>query len=158
MRKSSSQSHRPSTPNGSPKDVISVGTYDSPLGTESPKREPTTLRKRTVSAPHSSPGSPTTQEPFNVNGVSGAIKQGQNILEQIGEPDHVGWMRKRGDRYNAWKLRYFVLKGPHMYILRNDNKAVRFFLFLLFWSMLNCFFFFTFVANENQGIYSYCWI
>jgi len=135
MRKSSSQSQRPSTPNGSPKDFVSVGTQDSPLrekDTEHSKREPTTLRKRTVSAPYTSPASPTSQDGLNVNGLAaGAIKQGQNILEQIGEPDHLGWMRKRGDRYNAWKLRYFVLKGPHMYILRNDNKAVRFRVLLL---------------------------
>jgi len=134
MRKSSSQSQRPSTPNGSPKDFVSVGTHDSPFrekDTEHSKREPATLRKRTVSAPYPSPGSPTSQVDFNANGLAGAIKQGQNILEQIGEPDHVGWMRKRGERYNAWKLRYFVLKGPHMYILRNDNKAVRFRFLLL---------------------------
>jgi len=129
-RLSSSHSHRPSTPSGSPKDFISVPTHDSPFkgnDTEAPKREPPTLRKRTVSAPHTSPGSPMSQEGFNVHGVSGAIKQGQNILEQIGEPNHVGWMWKRGVRYNAWKLRYCVLKGPYMY----DNKAVCFFFALV---------------------------
>ena len=146
MRKSSSQSHRPSTPSGSPNDFISspisVPIHDSFIkekDTEAIKREPATLRKRTVSAPHTSPGSPTSQEGFS-NGVPGAIKQGRNIFEQIGEPDHVGWMRKRGDRYNAWKLRYFVLKGPHMYILRSDSKAVcfRVFLWLLpLWSISN---------------------
>jgi hypothetical protein len=142
MRKSSSQSHRPSTPSGSPNDFISapisVPIHDSfkEKDTEIAKREPTTLRKRTVSAPHTSPGTPTSPEGFS-NGVSGAIKQGRNIFEQIGEPDHVGWMRKRGDRYNAWKLRYFVLKGPHMYILRSDSKAVCFCVFLRLWSIPN---------------------
>jgi len=71
-----------------------------------------------------------SQEGFNANGVSDAIKQGQNTLEQIGEPDHVGWMRKREDNYNVRKLRYFVLKDPHMYILRSDNKAVCFHIFI----------------------------
>lgn len=121
IRKSSSQSHRSSTPSGSPKDFISVGAHDSPF--EPPKREPATLRKRTVSAPHTSPGSPTSPEGFKVNGVSGASRQGQNILDQIGEPDHAGWMRKRGDKYNGWKLRYCVLKGPDLYILKSDNKT-----------------------------------
>jgi hypothetical protein len=46
-------------------------------------------------------------------------------LEQIGEPDHQGWMRKRGERYNTWKSRYFVLKGPHFYWLKSGNASVR---------------------------------
>jgi hypothetical protein len=46
-------------------------------------------------------------------------------MEQIGEPDHKGWMRKRGDRYNNWKSRYFVLKGPHLYWLKSANPSVR---------------------------------
>jgi hypothetical protein len=53
-----------------------------------------------------------------------ALKPGQSVLEQIGEPDHKGWMRKKGDRYNSWKSRYFVLKGPHLYILKSDDKSV----------------------------------
>lgn len=168
MRKSSSQSHRPSTPSGSPNDFISapisVPTQDSSFrekdtkekDADAAKREPATLRKRTVSAPHTSPGISTSPEGFS-NGVSGAIKQGKNIFEQIGEPDHFGWMRKRGDRYNAWKLRYFVLKGPHMYILRSDNKTVCFpFLFLLLrlWSIPNRFFFFHFRSKrESKDIF-----
>jgi hypothetical protein len=54
------------------------------------------------------------------------VKTGQGILEQIGVPDHKGWMRKRGAHYNTWKNRYFVLKGPHMYWLRSNNASVRF--------------------------------
>jgi hypothetical protein len=53
-----------------------------------------------------------------------ALKPGQSVLEQIGEPDHKGWMRKKGDRYNSWKSRYFVLKGPHLYILKSEDKLV----------------------------------
>jgi hypothetical protein len=52
------------------------------------------------------------------------LKPGQSVLEQIGEPDHKGWMRKKGDRYNSWKSRYFVLKGPHLYILKSEDKSV----------------------------------
>ncbi|KAH9959220.1 hypothetical protein BC827DRAFT_1214888 [Russula dissimulans] len=51
------------------------------------------------------------------------VKTGQGILEQIGVPDHKGWMRKRGAHYNTWKNRYFVLKGPHMYWLRSNNAS-----------------------------------
>lgn len=59
--------------------------------------------------------------------VAGAprLKVGQSIMEQIGTPDHEGWMRKKGERYNTWKTRYFVLKGPHLYYLRNNSKSVR---------------------------------
>ena len=53
------------------------------------------------------------------------LKAGQSILDQIGESDFSGWMRKRGDRYNNWKQRYFVLKGPHLYWLRSSSKTVR---------------------------------
>jgi hypothetical protein len=70
------------------------------------KRDPAVLRKN---------ASPTTT----------AFKSGQSILEQIGQPDHKGWMRKRGEHYNTWKTRYFVLKGPHLYWLKSNNASVR---------------------------------
>lgn len=89
------------------------------------------LRKRTISSPTSAngggiggggDGGGDVQSP--AESTSGLVKPGQSILEQIGEPDHVGWMRKRGDRYNSWRNRYFVLKGPHMYCMRSDSKSV----------------------------------
>ncbi|CAE6455305.1 unnamed protein product [Rhizoctonia solani] len=46
------------------------------------------------------------------------------VLDHIGEPDYSGWMRKKGGRYNSWKLRYFVLKGPHLYYLENRNTKI----------------------------------
>ncbi|KAG2138092.1 uncharacterized protein EDB93DRAFT_729944 [Suillus bovinus] len=52
-----------------------------------------------------------------------SFKPGKSIIDQIGIPDHQGWMRKKGDHYNAWKVRYFVIKGPHLYILRSDSKT-----------------------------------
>lgn len=55
---------------------------------------------------------------------NGFFKQGVNIFDRIGEPDHSGWMRKRGNRNNSWKRRYFILKGPHLYFLKSDNKLV----------------------------------
>ncbi|KAJ3966971.1 hypothetical protein EV361DRAFT_527412 [Lentinula raphanica] len=110
------------------------------------KHDPTLLRKRTSSYPGPNPSADATvkkrstsdsspQTNGNTNGASKAngsggndgpmspLKPGQSILDQIGEPDHAGWMRKKGDRYNSWKLRYFVLKGPHMYYLRSDSHA-----------------------------------
>ncbi|KAH9927346.1 uncharacterized protein B0H18DRAFT_1084840 [Fomitopsis serialis] len=64
--------------------------------------------------------SPTTPES---SPLTLTLKPGQSILEQIGTPDHEGWLRKKGERYNAWKMRYFVLKGPHLYWLRNKSKT-----------------------------------
>lgn len=102
-------------------------------------RDPALLRKRTPSmsanigaavAAAAAVGEPRgALVAASVNGIGpGAgpnLKAGQSILEQIGTPDHNGWMRKKGDRYNAWKLRYFVLKGPHLYWLRSNSKSVR---------------------------------
>lgn len=133
-RKTSASSQRPVTPNanGTPKH-----SFKEPKGKESKSpvivaketRDPALLRKRTSSAP-----APPTDASRNgggvANGTAGAvlgittpIKQGQSILEQIGESDHNGWMRKKGDRYNSWKQRYFVLKGPHLYCLRSNSNA-----------------------------------
>ena len=53
------------------------------------------------------------------------LSPGKSVIEQIGEADHTGWMRKKGDHYNTWKLRYFIIKGPHLYILRSQNRTVR---------------------------------
>ncbi|KAJ8489269.1 hypothetical protein ONZ51_g3007 [Trametes cubensis] len=86
----------------------------------SKERDPHLLRKRTSSAAeHPARSPPATSK------VAGGpnIKPGQSILEQIGTPDHNGWLRKKGDRYNTWKQRYFVLKGPHLYWLRSENKS-----------------------------------
>jgi hypothetical protein len=74
------------------------------------KRDSILLRK---------PTSPTT-----ATASSGSFKSGQSILEQIGRPDHRGWMRKRGEHYNTWKTRFFVLKGPHLYWLKSNNISV----------------------------------
>ncbi len=91
-------------------------------------RDPALLRKRTGSMSASTAGEPrgalvAASVMANVAGPN--LKAGQSILEQIGTPEHNGWMRKKGDRYNAWKLRYFVLKGPHLYWLRSNSKSVR---------------------------------
>ena len=61
----------------------------------------------------------------SISPATGSFRSGQSILAQIGQPDHKGWMRKRGENYNTWKNRYFVLKGPHLYWLKSDNASVR---------------------------------
>ncbi|KAG8705947.1 polar growth protein, partial [Ceratobasidium sp. 395] len=109
-------------------------------------------RKRTISGPvggmrSSSPAAPTggytkasanlsphipqrtlsTTSPTMARSQSSAtvpgFKPGEKAVDQIGEPDYSGWMRKKGDRYNSWKLRYFVLKGPHLYYLRSRTET-----------------------------------
>ncbi|KAF8261196.1 hypothetical protein EI94DRAFT_1833440 [Lactarius quietus] len=79
------------------------------------KKDPSLLRKRTT------PTSPDM--PFRASADSGTLKAGQNILTQIGTPDHNGWMRKKGEHYNTWKTRYFVLKGPHLYWLKSNSQS-----------------------------------
>ncbi|KAF5389818.1 hypothetical protein D9757_003678 [Collybiopsis confluens] len=130
---------------GSSSGVKDKGGKDSLLSPDSSKttRDPALLRKRTSSYPGPSMSSPISEKTMasedtngNVNGNGhtkvnsnndhgplSPLKPGQSILDQIGEPDHVGWMRKKGDRYNSWKMRYFVLKGPHLYYLRSDSHA-----------------------------------
>ncbi|EAU82730.2 hypothetical protein CC1G_10635 [Coprinopsis cinerea okayama7 len=97
------------------------------------ERERAMLRKRTISGPSGGgqngsgsasggAGGSGDRDP-GASDPTGDIKQGLSILEQVGEPDHTGWMRKKGVRYNSWKLRYCVLKGEHLYILRNNSKS-----------------------------------
>lgn len=85
-----------------------------------PKVKPTELKEP-------EPSRKQTGTPQNERGGSrgpNALKPGKSIVEQIGHPDHQGWMRKKGDHYNSWKVRYFIIKGPHLYILRSNSKAV----------------------------------
>ena len=162
-KSSSISSHRPATATGSPQKSPNdfAWAFDEK---EKEKSGNNTLRKRTSS--NSNPNVPTgnnnnvnnaNNAPETANGVSGVIKQGVNIMDQIGEPDHVGWMRKRGDRFNSWKSRYFILKGPHLYFLRSNNKSVSC-AFSLVFSFFDRMLIYRFVGKSNQGIYPYCWI
>ncbi|KZT37537.1 hypothetical protein SISSUDRAFT_1034075 [Sistotremastrum suecicum HHB10207 ss-3] len=78
---------------------------------------PAVLRKRSI------PSADTQRMVASASSNAVDLKAGQSILDQIGRPDHSGWMRKKGERYNSWKLRYFVLRGPHLYYLKSDSKA-----------------------------------
>ncbi|KAJ3556322.1 hypothetical protein NM688_g2090 [Phlebia brevispora] len=81
-------------------------------------RDTALLRKRTSSM---SDGARTPNPAVQAGGM--VIKPGRSILEQIGTPDHNGWMRKKSDHYSSWKLRYFVLKGPHLYCLKSNDRS-----------------------------------
>lgn len=106
-------------------------------GKERDPKDPALLRKRTSST----------------EAVPSQLKPGQSVLDQIGESDHSGWMRKKGDRYNSWKTRYFALKGPHLYILKSNAKSVSTAIYN--WkSILNL----PFTGNQNQRIHQYRWI
>ena len=80
------------------------------------------LRKRTTSTAADTARPVVAPVPVSTLGPN--LERGRSILEQIGTPDHNGWMRKKNDRYNSWKTRYFVLKGPHLYVLRSNDKSV----------------------------------
>lgn len=129
IRKSSSTTRRPSTSSGgSPRNIPHDFFGMSDEREKEKEKDPAVLRKRTTS--NSSvllAGTGLNLDGTTVNGNPRLLTQGVkgvNIMDQIGEPDHTGWMRKKGDRYNSWKLRYFILKGPHLYFLRSNNRTV----------------------------------
>ena len=123
------------------------GTSD---GTTPPSKETALLRKRTTShpgspttsspviAPTSSPSAPLPSsdglqpKPVTTTAVvppsstpTRTLNPSLPILTQIGTPDFSGWIRKRGEKYrNNWKLRYCVLKGGDLYVLRGDGANV----------------------------------
>ena len=117
---------RPSTSNGSVSSTTSpkIGEAPPPIVKEQKEKggqNPTVLRKRTTSM---AVQSASVVSSSSIGAVS-SLKEGESVLAQIGDPDHSGWMRKRGDRYNNWKLRYFILKGQHLYWLKSSSTAVR---------------------------------
>ena len=105
-------------------------------------------RRRTLSGlqdtgqvlPEASPITPPIAE------EAPTLQPDKNVLQQIGSPDLDGWLRKKGERYNTWKLRYFVLKGPHLYYLR--SKMVRILYHLSFIPTLT-----TSIGNQDQGLH-----
>ncbi|KAG6915497.1 hypothetical protein DXG01_011199 [Tephrocybe rancida] len=74
------------TPKSTPKPTPKSAYKEAPVGSTS-SQGPTLLRKRTSSAP----APPTDARLLSL------LKQGQSILEQIGDMDFKGWMRKKGD-------------------------------------------------------------
>jgi hypothetical protein len=115
----------------SPKSPLSLagGEKDAEL-----RKEPTLLRRRT-----------------NSDGKERSFLAGQSILEQIGIPDHSGWMRKKGDRYGHWKTRFFIIKGSHMYYLKSDSVLVSALLSFIRDKQMS-----SWAGNENQRIHQHC--
>jgi hypothetical protein len=109
-----SSSIRPSTPSLSPNSAMNARD----AGANGRDKDPAVPRKRT------SPGANSDLAKAANGMMISPLKPGRSILEQIGEPDHAGWMRKKGDHYSSWKSRYFVLKGPHLYCLKSNSKTV----------------------------------
>lgn len=149
-------SGRPSTSDGTPKSKEKDKDKLRDVSPSQDRRESGgVLRKRTAS----SSNSPATRPLASTVQATGApaLKPGRSILEQIGTPDHSGWMRKKGDRYNTWKLRYFVLKGPHLYCLRSNSTSVRRLLRpfatyrLLITKPLH-------IGDQDQGLHQHRWV
>ena len=104
--------------------------------TKSKEKETSMLRKRTNSGSisesygamkHPGPWPVPAAGPSSMAGAVGQIKlkPGTKAIDQfrqtLGEADFSGWMMKKGERYNTWKMRFFYLKGPHMYYLRSNT-------------------------------------
>ena len=47
----------------------------------------------------------------------------QTPLQRIGKPDYAGYLRKKGETYTGWKDRYLILKGHHLYIMKQPADA-----------------------------------
>jgi len=83
------------------------------------ERDRTLLRKRGSGG--EAPKSPVPALPT----IGPGLVQGRSVLEQIGTPDFNGWLMKKGEHYNTWRNRYFVLKGHNLYWMRNNSATVR---------------------------------
>jgi len=92
---------------------------DSPTKLSKEEKDRALLRKRTSGG--EVPRSPVPAPPSNGPG----LVQGRSVLQQIGTPDSNGWLMKKGEHYNTWKLRYCVLKGHNLYWMRSSEITVR---------------------------------
>jgi hypothetical protein len=115
---------RPSTSSGAPKEPQS-------LFRDSKKEKEEKTSEGTLSTHHGTLRKRMSILAWRSGGPSGEAKsligaQGRSFYEQIGVPDHTGWMRKRADRYHIWNLRYFVLKGQRLYWFKTDDRSVSF--------------------------------
>ncbi|KAJ7269414.1 hypothetical protein B0H12DRAFT_1095698 [Mycena haematopus] len=115
----------PQTPQQANSDTLQAVPPTTPAGaSQLVANNPALLRKRTSSSHATDGAKGSAAAATAVAGIGASkLKPGLSVLDQIGEPDHAGWMRKKGERYNTWKLRYFVLKGPDMYYLKTLDKS-----------------------------------
>ncbi|GJE87501.1 hypothetical protein PsYK624_035840 [Phanerochaete sordida] len=114
MRERDQGSERESEPEGKSRSRVRP-----PPSLRDKSREREVLRKRTSST------SDVTRSPAAAAQAMGAppMKPGKSVLAQIGAPDHNGWIRKKNDQFNSWRNRYCVLKGPHLYVLKSNDKS-----------------------------------
>ncbi|KAK4699662.1 hypothetical protein P7C70_g6597, partial [Phenoliferia sp. Uapishka_3] len=89
----------------------------------------TDYRERKHSSNGTTSSGPSSMAPVGVDAAGAEMTKAQpaavtsgNLLEKIGAPDYSGWMRKKGEKYNTWKQRFFVLKGVHLYYLKSESE------------------------------------
>ncbi|GAA6020104.1 hypothetical protein JCM10207_006256 [Rhodosporidiobolus poonsookiae] len=92
-------------------DGVRSRASNSTLGTAVGRDAPTTMKPKEVD--------PATAEMLRAK--EEAVRDG-NLMDKIGRPDHSGWMRKKGEKYNSWKMRFFVLKGVYLYYLKSEQE------------------------------------
>ncbi|KAH8825962.1 hypothetical protein DL96DRAFT_1530511 [Flagelloscypha sp. PMI_526] len=109
--------------------LSSAVTTNAQKPSTSPSTSPTTSAK---------PKGPTAKSPTTL----------PKAIDQIGEPDYKGWMRKKAEKYGGWKLRFFVLKDKGLYILRSENRKVKAFIDIVGFKV-------TYDENLNPGKYGF---
>ena len=98
-------------------------TPESDVKSRSIKRLTSVTDNRAVPTPLSV----SAAGPSSMGGAGGNtnIKPGAKVLDQLrqtlGEADFSGWMMKKRERHSTWKMRFFYLKGPHLYFLRSKT-------------------------------------
>jgi hypothetical protein len=91
-------------------------TADGAAATTPQRVSPTSPKTPAIKEEDESEGSPS----FNAKAVAAST----DPLKKIGEPDHRGWLRKKAEQFNTWKLRFLVLKGPFLYYLKSDTVSL----------------------------------
>jgi hypothetical protein len=76
-----------------------------------------------------------------------SVAKSSDPLKKIGEPDHKGWLRKKAEQFNTWKLRYLVLKGTFLYYLKSDAVSL---MSALFFSRRQRDYLFVFLEQEKK--------
>lgn len=113
------------------------------------------LRKGSVASLGTSRDAPSSMSPKTVGIATGEMSKAQpeevtdgNLLEKIGSADYSGWLRKKGEKYNTWKQRYFILKGIHLYYLKTENVS-----FLIHFVISNTHVYTGIIGTKDQGIH-----
>ena len=60
--------------------------------------------------------------PSSAFGGNNNVAEEGSAIAKIGKPDFSGYVKKKGERYNTWKMRYFVLKGSHLYYMKSPQE------------------------------------